>query len=411
MDAQIRNRTYVLVPPHPSQHVISTKWLYSLKYFPDGTLKRHKSRWVARGHKQQQGINYSETFSPVVKSLTIRLVLQLAISRAWQIKQLDVNNAFLQGTLSDEVYVSQPPGFVDKDSPHHVCRLRKALYGLKQAPRAWYQELKTLLCSLGFRNSLADTSVFVYNDSGRIVYCLVYVDDILVTGSSPSLVTSFSTTLSNRFSLKDPTDLEYFLGIEATRTTHGLHLMQRKYIIDLLSRTKMEDAKPLTSPMATTPKLSLKSGAPLKDPTEYRTIIGSLQYLAFTRPDIAYAVNKLSQFMHRPTDLHWQATKWILRYLAGTASHGIYLRKDSPLSLSTLSLMQIGPAMLTTSSPPTRTYCILAPLRLRGHPRNSKALRDLPRKQSIEQWLTQHLRFVGSALSSLSLVSPCPRHR
>ena len=337
MDAQIRNRTYDLVPSHPSQHVISTKWLFSHKYFPDGTLKRHKAIWVARGHRQQQGIDYSETFSPVVKSLTIRLVLQLAVSRAWQIKQLDVNNAFLQGTLTDEVYVSQPPGYVDKDRPHHVCRLRKALYGLKQAPRAWYQELKTFLCSLGFRNSLADTSVFVYNDAGRVVYCLVYVDDIIVTGSSPALVTSFITALSNRFSLKDPTDLDYFLGIEATRTGHGLHLMQRKYINDLLRRTNMVDAKPVTSPMATTPKLSLKSGTALSDPTEYRTVIGSLQYLAFTRPDIAYAVNKLSQFMYCPTDLHWQATKRILRYLAGTSSHGIYLRKDSPLSLHAFS--------------------------------------------------------------------------
>lgn len=225
IDAQIRNRTYELVPPRPYQNIISTKWVYSYKYFPDGTLRRHKARWVARGCKQQQGLDYSETFSPVVKSLTIRLVLQLDVSRAWQIKQLDVNNAFLQGTLSDEVYVSQPPGFVDKDRPHHVCRLRKALYGLKQAPRAWYQELQTFLCSLGFRNSLADTSVFVYNNAGRVVYCLVYVDDIIVTGSSDALVADFIAALSHRFSLKEPTDLEYFLGIEVTRTPHGMHLM------------------------------------------------------------------------------------------------------------------------------------------------------------------------------------------
>ena len=240
----------------------------------------------------------------MVKSLTIRLVLQLAVSRAWQIKQFDVNNAFLQGTLSDEVYVSQPPGFVDKDRPHHVCRLRKALYGLKQAPRAWYQELQTFLCSLGFCNSLADTSVFVYNNAGRVVYCLVYVDDIIVTGSSDALVADFIAALSHRFSLKEPTDLEYFLGIEVTRTPHGMHLMQRKYITDLLTRVNMADAKPVTSPMATTPNLSLQSGTQVTNPTEYRIVIGSLQYLAFTRPDIAYAVNRLSQFMHRPTDLH-----------------------------------------------------------------------------------------------------------
>lgn len=179
--------------------------------------------------------------------------------------------------------------------------------------------------------------MFVYNNSGQVVYCLVYVDDIIVTGSSNALVAEFIAALSRRFSLKEPTDLGYFLGIEATRTSHGLHLMQRKYIIDLLARTKMADAKPVTSPMATTPKLSLKSGTMLPDATEYRTVIGSLQYLAFTRPDIAYAVNRLSQFMHRPTDLHWQAAKRVLRYLAGIASHGIHLRKDSPLSLHAFS--------------------------------------------------------------------------
>jgi len=337
INAQIRNNTFELVPPKPNQNVISTKWIFTLKYLPNGTLDRYKARLVARGFRQQYGLHYSETFSPVVKSLTIRLVLQLAVSRSWTIKQLDVNNAFLQGTLTDEVYVTQPPGFIDPDRPHHVCRLKKALYGLKQAPRAWYQELRNFVCSLGFTNSLADTSVFVYINDIQIVYCLVYVDDIIVTGSSDALVMAFITALSRRFSLKDPTDLVYFLGIEATRTSQGLHLMQHKYVYDLLSRMKMLDAKPVSTPMATHPKLSLYSGIALDEPGEYRTVIGSLQYLAFTRPDIAYAVNRLSQFMHRPTDIHWQAAKRVLRYLAGTATHGILLRSNSPLSLHAFS--------------------------------------------------------------------------
>ena len=124
-NAQIRNRTFELVPPAPNQNVIATKWIFTLKYLPNGALDRYKARLVARGFTQQYGLDYSETFSPVVKSLTIRLVLQLAVSRSWCIKQLDVNNAFLQGTLTDEVYVTQPPGFVDPDRPHHVCRLKK----------------------------------------------------------------------------------------------------------------------------------------------------------------------------------------------------------------------------------------------------------------------------------------------
>lgn len=126
------------------------------------------------------------------------------------------------------------------------------------------------------------------------------------------LIQSFITALSNRFSLKDPTDLTYFLGIEATRTSKGMHLMQRKYILDLLDRTNMTDVKPITTPMAPTPKLTLRSGTALQNPSEYRTVLGSLQYLSFTRPDISFAVNLLSQFMHAPTDIHWQAAKRIL---------------------------------------------------------------------------------------------------
>ncbi|CAA7050341.1 unnamed protein product [Microthlaspi erraticum] len=270
-------------------------------------LNRYKARFVARGFTQQQGIDYAETFSPVVKSDTIRVVLQLAVSNAWPIKQLDVNNAFLQGTLTDEVYVAQPPGFVDKDRPDHVCRLRKALYGLKQAPRAWYEELKSFLLSIGFCNSLADTSVFTRIHNGTKFYILVYVDDIIVTSSSQPLITKVIDTLSARFSLKEPTDLSYFLGIEAIRSPHGLHLMQKKYIIDLLAKTKMLDAKPVSTPLAPTPKLTLATGTPLPEPREYRMV-----------------------FMHRPTDVHWQAAKRVLRYLAGTPSHGIYFRADSP---------------------------------------------------------------------------------
>ncbi|CAA7040900.1 unnamed protein product [Microthlaspi erraticum] len=243
-NAQVRNRTFDLVPPDPSQHVIDTKWIYTLKYLPSGVLD----------------------------------------SNAWPIKQLDVDNAFLQGTLTDEVYVAQPPGFVDKDRPDHVCRLRKALYGLQQAPRAWYEELKSFLLSIGFRNSLADTSVFTQIHNGTKVYILVYVDDIIVTGSSQTLIQTVIHTLSDRFSLKEPTDLSYFLGIEAIRSPHGLNLMQKKYILDLLTKTKMLDAKPVTTPMPPTPKLTLASGTPLLEPRD--SCIG--------RPDTLAAAKRVS---------------------------------------------------------------------------------------------------------------------
>lgn len=242
---------------------------------------------MAKGYDQLQGLDYEETFSPVIKSTTIRLVLGLAVSKDWLVRQLDVNNAFLQGRLSEDVYMSQPPGFVDLDNPHHVCRLNKAIYGLKQAPRAWYSELRHYLLSIGFVNSLADTSLFILKKGSDFVYMLIYVDDILLTGTTSTLLQATIDSLSSRFSLKDLGNLSYFLGIEAVRTNQGLYLTQRRYILDLLTRANMLTAKSVSTPMASAPKITIHSGTPLSDPLEYRSIVGSLQYLAFTRPDIS----------------------------------------------------------------------------------------------------------------------------
>lgn len=337
LDAFAANQTFYLVPRPQNKNVVDCRWLYKNKYSRCGTRRRCKSRLVAKGYTQQYGRDYTDTFSPVIKSTTIRTILDIAVSKGWPIQQLDINNAFLQGTLDEEVYMEQPPGFIDKDYPDHVCRLRKAVYGLKQAPRAWYVELTTFLLSLGFKNSLSDTSMFVLHRGSEVVYLLVYVDDILITGNSKTLIALVLKQLGDRFSMKDPEDLNYFLGIEAHRTEKGLHLSQRKYILDLLHRHGMTDAKPVSTPMASTPKLMLHTGHSLAEPKAYRQLVGSLQYLAFTRPDVAYAVNRLSQYMHQPTDAHLQAAKRVLRYLAGTTDHGIFFSASNPLTLHAFS--------------------------------------------------------------------------
>lgn len=337
-NAQLNNHTWDLVPkPKGDVTIVGCRWIFTIKYNPDGTIKCHKGRLVAKGYNQLPGLDYSKTFSPVIKSTTIRIVLGVAVDQNWPIRQLDVNNAFLQGTLSDEVYMSQPPGFVDPTRPHHVCRLRKALYGLKQAPRAWYDELRSFLISIGFTNSVSDTSLFILKKDRSLVYILVYVDDILVTGNDNFIIQQTLTALAQRFSVKDHEELHYFLGIEAKRGPQGLHLSQKRYILDLLERTNMLGAKPVATPMATSPKLTLHSGSSLTDPTEYRRIVGSLQYLAFTRPDLSYTVIKLSQYMHSPTSDHWNAVKRALRYLAGTVDYGICLRRGNSVSLHAFS--------------------------------------------------------------------------
>ena len=188
--------------------------------------------------------------------------------------------------------------FIDNDKPHHVYKLCKAIYGLKQAPRAWYYELRQFLLSSGFTNSYADTSLFVLNNNGTILYLLVYVDDIIVTGSDAGAVQTFIKLLSQCFSLKNLDTLLYFLGVEVTPHSHGLFISQRKYILDLLTRAHMFEAKPATTPLVTCPPLTLHSGTSLSDPSKYITIVSTLQYPSLTRPNIAYTVNKHSQFMH-----------------------------------------------------------------------------------------------------------------
>ena len=269
----------------------------------------------------------------MIKFTTIRLVLDVATAKAWPLKQLDVNNAFLQGKLTEEVYMSQPPGFIDIDRPSYVCRLKKPIYGLKQAQRAWYTTLKQYLLCSGFVNSVANTSLFIHTSGHNITYVLLYVDDIIVTRNNNVVVNKFFSSFVERFSIKDLSDLHSFLGIEVNQIAKGLHLMQQKYITNLLIKHNMLDAKPVTTPLPTSPQLILDSGDPLPNASQYRSIVGSLQYISFTRTDISFAVNKLSQFVHKPTHELLQAAKRVLRYLAGTITQSIFLHASSPMTL------------------------------------------------------------------------------
>ena len=329
--------TWVLVSPTPTQNLVKCKWIFRIKYNSDGSIDRYKARLVAKGFQQRPGIDYSETFSPVVRPATIRTLLTLAVTNGWHLRQLDINNAFLQGTLTDEVYMAQPPGYLDKGSPNHVCRLKKAIYGLKQAPRAWYTELTNFLLGLGFKRAVSDTSLFILSSNPYPIYLIVYVDDIILTGPHAATIDTFIHTLANRFALKDLGTLSYFLGVEVVPTATGLFLSQRKYILDLLDRMGMSDAKAAPTPMVVTQTLSSHSGTPLEVPKDYRAAVGTLQYLTLTRPDVAFTVNRLSQFMARPTTDHWSALKRLLRYLCGTLDKGLTIARNSPLRLHAFS--------------------------------------------------------------------------
>uniref|UniRef100_A0A2N9GWX8 Integrase catalytic domain-containing protein n=1 Tax=Fagus sylvatica TaxID=28930 RepID=A0A2N9GWX8_FAGSY len=307
--------TWSLVSLPPHKNVVGCKWVYKLKYNSDGTIARYKARLVAKGFHQQYGVDFDETFSPVIKPPTVRLVLSLAVSLNWPLRQLDVKNAFLHGALKEEVYMTQPQGYIDSQHPSHVCKLLKSIYGLKQAPRAWFESFTSQLLHLGFSASTADSSLFIYKNDNIIAYLLLYVDDIVLTSNTPTFLDHLIAQLSKIFDLKDLGQLHYFLGLQVTRTSAGLHLNQAKYASDLLKKHNMMDSKPAKTPSCPNTRLSLHEGDPLPDPHAYRSLVGALHYLTFTRPDISFSVHQVCQYMSAPTTIHLAAAKRILRYL------------------------------------------------------------------------------------------------
>ncbi|XP_043692990.1 probable inactive purple acid phosphatase 27 [Telopea speciosissima] len=288
INALIKNGTWTLVSPRPQMNIVGCKWVYRIKRLADRSIKRYKARLVAKGFHQQEGLDDSETFSPVVKPTTIRLVLSLAVSKGWPIRQLDVQNAFLHGILKEEVYMAQPPGFTNLQFSNHVCRIHKSLYGLKQAPRAWFDRLSEFLTEFGFLGSKTDTSLFIYNTATTTMYLLVYVDDIVLTGNNTIFMSRFLDQLAKTFAIKDLGNLHYFLGISVHSHARGYYAL-------------------------------------------------STAYATLTRPDISFAVNKVCQFMHRPCNDRWAAVKRILRYLKSTIDHGLFLERQPTLQLSAYS--------------------------------------------------------------------------
>ncbi|WVZ72555.1 hypothetical protein U9M48_020993 [Paspalum notatum var. saurae] len=208
------NKTWTLVPRPPGARIIIGKWVFKHKLNSDGSLERYKARWVVRGFNQRPGIDFSETFSPVVKPATIRTVLTLIATHAWPAHQLDVSHAFLHGTLSERVYRQQPTGFADPQRPDDVCLLSRALYSLCQVPRVWFEHFTKHVISLGFLQSRADTSLFILHNGSVVAYLLLYVDDMMLSASSPALLQRIVAQLRQAFAVKDMGPLRYFLGTE-----------------------------------------------------------------------------------------------------------------------------------------------------------------------------------------------------
>ncbi|CAM8880974.1 unnamed protein product [Rhodiola kirilowii] len=329
------NNTWIITDPPPNQPITDCKWIYRIKLKSDGTIERYKARLVAKGFTQIEGVDYNETFAPVAKMTSVRCLLTVAAIRCWPIFQLDVDNAFLHGNLDEDVYMHLPPGyFKNERSAGKVCKLTKSLYGLKQAPRQWFSKLTEALLEFGFHQSLNDHSLFTLEAGNDFIILLVYVDDVLLTGTSLQLINSIKAFIHDKFRIKDLGTLKYFFGLEVARNESGIFLHQKKYAVDLLGEYDMLDCKPAKTPLPIKHQLSLSTAAVIDDPMTYRKLVGKLIYLTITRPNLSHSVHILSQYMQAPTSDHMKAAHRLLRYIKRAPAQGLFFSATSKLVLS-----------------------------------------------------------------------------
>ncbi|KAI3818794.1 hypothetical protein L1987_12612 [Smallanthus sonchifolius] len=323
LDSIVRNNTWTLTQLPPGNKAIGLKWVFKLKKDAKGNVTKHKARLIAKGYVQQKGVDFEDAFAPVARLETIRLLLAIAAKGNWLVHHLDVKSAFLNGELKEEVYVTQPVGFEVKGKERMVYHLQKALYGLRQVPRAWNARLDKSLKELGFSRCTHEQAVYKVHNPSFILIVGVYVDDLIVTGSSEERIHEFKKKMKSVFDMSDMGKLSYYLGIEVEQTRMGISMKQEAYAEKILKMAGMSKCNATTFPM--TPKLQLTKDEDGEDadPTLYRKIIGSLRYLIHTRPDLSYSVGAVSRFMQSPKQSHFAAVKQILRYVRGTVGYGL----------------------------------------------------------------------------------------
>ncbi|GJR31151.1 putative ribonuclease H-like domain-containing protein [Tanacetum coccineum] len=305
---------------------------------------------VAQGHRQEEGIDYDEVFAPVARIEAIRLFLAFASFMGFIVYQMDVKSAFLYGTIDEEVYVSQPPGFVDPDHPTKVYKVVKALYGLHQAPRAWYATLSTFLEKHGYKRGTIDKTLFIRRNKKDIMLVQVYVDDIIFGSTNKSWCDEFEALMQSRFQMSSMGELTFFLGLQVKQNKEGIFISQDKYVAEILKKFDLVNVKAAITPMETKLPLTKDEEAFDVDVHLYRSMIGSLMYLTASRPDIMYAVCVCSRFQVTPKTSHLNAVKRIFKYLKGKPNLGLWYPRESPLDLEAFSDSDYGGSNLDRKS-------------------------------------------------------------
>jgi len=324
------NGTCSIADLPPDVKPIGSKWVYIVKHKAYGSIERYKARLVAKSYNQIEGLDFFDTFSPVAKLTTVRTLLAIAYIQNWHLHQLDINNAFLHGDLQEDVFMSIPEGV--SSFPGKVCKLQKSLYGLKQASRKWYEKLTALLLHEGYSQSTSDYSLFTLQHNTDFTTILVYVDDIILAGTSLTEFQRIKSILDAQFKIKDLGILKYFLGLVA-HSKAGISVSQRKYCLDLLDTSGLLGSKPASTLLDTSIKLHQDTSAPFEDVSCYKRLIGRLLYLNTIRPDISLATQQLSQFLNAPTVTHYKAACRTLRYLKNNPGLGLFFPRSSEAQL------------------------------------------------------------------------------
>ena len=307
----------------PGRKLVGSKWVFKKKTGSDGSVERYKARLVAQGYTQKYGTDHDETFCPVVRQESLRVLIALSVQNELKLHQVDVNTAFLNGTLEEEVFMRQLKGFEVKGKEQLVCKLKKSIYGLKQ------------LKEMEFIQSQNDPCIYYKNTGGEMFYVGVYVDGIVLAGKTERDLEEVKRALSSKFDIKDLGELSYFLGVKVDqREQDSIWIGQPAYTRNLLTMFGMQDCKPVSTPVSSSSKLIKATDKDEGvDQKEYQSAIGSLMYLSVsTRLDIPYAVSSLARFTSKPTNEHWTALKRLLRYLKGTLNLGILYTKDEKRS-------------------------------------------------------------------------------
>ena len=327
--------TWELVQLPPDKKLVGSRWVFKAKHDSTGAVERYKALFVAQGFTQVFGEDYNQTFSPVVRWESVRTIISLAVQYGMVIHQMDVETAFLNGWLKEDIYMKQPEGFVSPGQHNLVCKLKRSLYGLKQSPRCWNEVLHEQLIDMQFVQSAADQCLYIGKMNGSLVFVAIYVDDIIIASEKSPVVQKTKELFAKKFKVKDMGKLHYFLGVGIHQSDGTLWLGQEKYAENILTKFKMETCSAVSTPMETTahPAKTTGDSTPF-DAKLYQSAIGSLLYLAnVTRPDIAQAVHKMAQFSAQPTVEHWKLVKRILRYVQGTKGIGLLYTTDQDSSL------------------------------------------------------------------------------